>query len=89
MHKFLEQKQRALKIVENKINQIGNIDGNNLMFRSFYATAYTGNLMKNSKGFYTNALYGFVNMINKILDEEDFIKEQYLLDVSSKEKGDL
>ena len=46
------------------------IDGNNLMFRSFYATAYTGNLMKNSKGFYTNALYGFVNMINKILEEE-------------------
>lgn len=28
-------------------------------------------------------------MINKILDEEDFIKEKYLLDVSSKEKGDL
>jgi len=46
------------------------IDGNNLMFRSYYATAYTGNLMKNSKGFYTNALYGFVNMINKIIDEE-------------------
>ena len=45
------------------------IDGNNLMFRSYYATAYTGNLMKNSKGFYTNALYGFVSMINKIIDE--------------------
>ena len=28
-------------------------------------------------------------MINKILDQEDFIKEKYLLDVSSKEKGDL
>lgn len=26
-------------------------------------------------------------MINKILDKEDFIKEKYLLDVSSKEKG--
>ena len=45
------------------------IDGNNLMFRSYYATAYTGNLMKNSKGFYTNALFGFVIMINKIIDE--------------------
>lgn len=46
------------------------IDGNNLLFRSYYATAYTGNMMKNSKGFPTNALYGFVNMINKILKEE-------------------
>lgn len=46
------------------------IDGNNLMFRSYYATAYTGNLMKNSKGFPTNALFGFTHMINKILHEE-------------------
>lgn len=47
------------------------IDGNNLMFRSYYATAYTGNLMKNSKGVVTNALYGFANMINKIIKEEN------------------
>ena len=46
------------------------IDGNNLMFRSYYATAYTGNVMKNSKGFPTNALYGFVGMMNKIINEE-------------------
>ena len=46
------------------------VDGNNLLFRSYYATAYTGNLMKNSKGFPTNALFGFTHMINKILHEE-------------------
>lgn len=47
------------------------IDGNNLMFRSYYATAYTGNMMKNSKGLPTNALFGFVNMMNKIISEEN------------------
>lgn len=47
------------------------IDGNNLLFRSYYATAYSGNMMTNSKGFPTNALYGFINMINKILNEEN------------------
>ncbi|MBR1385198.1 MAG: DNA polymerase I [Bacilli bacterium] len=46
------------------------IDGNNILFRSYYATAYTGNTMKNSKGFPTNALYGLVNMMNKIIEEE-------------------
>ncbi len=46
------------------------VDGNNLLFRSYYATAYSGSLMKNSKGFPTNALYGFTNMINKIVEEE-------------------
>ncbi|MDD5888610.1 MAG: DNA polymerase I [bacterium] len=47
------------------------VDGNNLMFRSFYATAYQGVIMKNSKGFPTNALYGFINMMNKIIKEEE------------------
>ena len=51
------------------------IDGNNFMFRSYYATAYTGNVMKNSKGFPTNALYGFINMMNKIIQEE---KPEYM-----------
>lgn len=51
------------------------VDGNNLIFRSYYATAYTGNVMKNSKGFATNALYGFVNMMNKIIHEE---KPEYI-----------
>ena len=46
------------------------VDGNNLLYRSYFATAYSGNLMKNSKGFPTNALYGFINMINKIIVDE-------------------
>ena len=47
------------------------IDGNNLLFRSYFATAYTGNIMTNSKGFPTNALYGFTLMMNKIITEEN------------------
>ncbi len=47
------------------------VDGNNLLFRSYYATAYSGSLMRNSKSFPTNALYGFVNMIHKIINEEN------------------
>lgn len=52
------------------------VDGNNLLYRSYFATAYSGNLMKNSKGFPTNALYGFINMINKIIADE---KTEYMM----------
>ena len=52
------------------MNKIILVDGNNLLFRSFYATAYQGVIMKNSKGFPTNALYGFINMMHKIVEEE-------------------
>ncbi len=43
------------------------IDGNNLLFRSYYATAAMGNLMKNSQGVYTNAVYGFVSTMQAIM----------------------
>ncbi len=65
------------------------IDGNNLMFRSYYATAYSGNLMKNSKGFYTNALYGFVNMMNKIIDEEKPTHIAVAFDIGKNFRKDL
>ena len=65
------------------------IDGNNLMFRSYYATAYSGNLMKNSKGFYTNALYGFVNMMNKIIEEEEPTHIAVAFDIGKNFRKDL
>ena len=52
------------------------VDGNNLLFRSYYATAYSGNIMRNKDGFPTNGIYGFVNMINKIIAEE---KPEYMM----------
>ncbi|KUO68653.1 MAG: DNA polymerase I [Clostridia bacterium BRH_c25] len=47
------------------------IDGNSLMHRAFYALPK----LTNSKGFHTSVIYGFVNMINKILEE---YKPQYI-----------
>lgn len=52
------------------------VDGNNLLFRSYYATLYSGSVMRNKEGFPTNGVYGFVNMINKIIAEE---KPEYMM----------
>lgn len=47
------------------------IDGHSLFFRAYYATAYSSRgLMQNKDGLYTNALFAFVNMIEKILEED-------------------
>lgn len=43
------------------------IDGNSMLFRAYYATVY-GRMMKTSNGIPTNAVYGFITMINKALD---------------------
>lgn len=54
------------------MNRILLIDGNSLIFRAYYATSYTGNLMQTTTGLYTNAIYGFVNMMNKVMNEQDY-----------------
>ena len=46
------------------------VDGNSLMYRAYYATAFTGNLMQNSKGLYTNAIYSFVKMFEHLACQE-------------------
>ncbi|MFH0992883.1 MAG: DNA polymerase I [bacterium] len=46
------------------------IDGNNILFRSYYATAAMGNLMKNSQGVYTNAVFGFASTMQQLLKTE-------------------
>ena len=51
------------------------IDGNSVLFRAYYATSYN-NIMRTSKGVYTNAVYAFANMLNKALKE---ISPDYLV----------
>ena len=44
------------------------IDGNSLLFRAYFATAYPGmEIMRNQEGIPTNAIFAFSNMINKIV----------------------
>lgn len=48
------------------------IDGNSIVFRAYFATAYPGaTLMQTSKGEYTNALFAFINMFEKIISDDD------------------
>ena len=43
------------------------IDGNSLLFRAYYATSYTGNIMHTKDGVYTNAIFALSNMLNKVM----------------------
>lgn len=44
------------------------IDGNSLLFRAYYATAYSGNIMHTKDGVYTNAIFALSNMLNKVYE---------------------
>ena len=43
------------------------IDGNSLIFRAYYATAYSGVVMSTSCGVPTNAVYALANMLKSII----------------------
>lgn len=55
------------------------VDGNSLLFRAYYATSFTGTIMRRKDGFPTNAIFGFTNMMNKIIST---LKDGDLLFVS-------
>ena len=52
---------------ENK--KIVVIDGNSLLFRAYYATSYTGEIMRTKEGIPTNAIFAFSSMMNKIIND--------------------
>jgi DNA polymerase-1 len=45
------------------------VDGNSLLFRSYYSTAYTGNIMRTKDNIPINAIFAFHNLIKKIKSE--------------------
>jgi len=51
--------------VENKTPLVALVDGSNYIYRAFYGLP----LLTNSKGFPTNAIYGFTNMLLKLKRE--------------------
>lgn len=60
------------------------IDGNSLMFRAYFSTAYSGKLMQTKDGFVTNALHGFINMMNKVNKDFDYTHILVAFDTSKK-----
>ena len=60
------------------------VDGNSIVFRAYFATAYPGaTLMQTSKGEYTNALFAFINMFEQIVQDQD---DMILVAFDTKEK---
>ncbi len=57
---------------KNEIPLVALVDGSNYLYRAFYAIP----ALTNSKGFPTNAIYGFTNMLLKLLRE---LKPDYIV----------
>ena len=49
-------------------NKLVLIDGNSILNRAFYGVPD----LTNREGLHTNAIYGFLNILFKIIDEENF-----------------
>ena len=65
----------------NKQNRLILIDGSAYIFRAYYAIRQN---LSNSKGLPTNALYGFVNMLQKVVREEQPDYLAVVLDTGAK-----
>ena len=54
------------------MDKITIIDGNSLLFRAYFATAFAGTdkILRNKEGYPTNAMFGLANIITKVLNTE-------------------
>ncbi|MDR1616033.1 MAG: DNA polymerase I, partial [Syntrophomonadaceae bacterium] len=62
----MDIKEKGQKIQEPQENKIMLIDGNSLLFRAFYALP----LLNTKEGIYTNGVYGFMTMFNRVMKME-------------------
>ena len=65
-----------MKDEEISMKKVILVDGNNLLFRGYYATSHNDGFMRTKNGFPTNAIYSLVNMMNKVIAEE---KPEYIM----------
>lgn len=67
MNTIIIDNKRKLRGEEVAKGKFMLIDGNSLLFRAFYALP----LLHNSEGIYTNGVYGFLTMFNRIVAEQN------------------
>ncbi|AHI54088.1 DNA polymerase I [Spiroplasma sabaudiense Ar-1343] len=60
------------------------VDGNSLIFRAYFASAYTGNILKTKSGIPTNAVYSFINMLTSLLNQNDYFDVVVAFDMGKK-----
>ncbi|ATZ18273.1 DNA polymerase I [Mesoplasma melaleucae] len=60
------------------------VDGNSLLFRAYYASAYSGVILKTSNGIPTNAVYSFANMLTSLVSDRDYHDVKVAFDKSKK-----
>ena len=82
---MIEQKIRNL--IEEKINALGvNIDS--VIYEKESGNYFLRIVIDSEEGIDVDKCVEVTNLINPLLDEADLIKESYILDISSKERGE-
>lgn len=73
--------EKIKKVIEKPLSEIG------LKVSNIKYTKGNLNIILDGEDLSIDKIVEATKIINPILDKEDFIKEKYMLDVSSKEKG--
>ena len=82
----MEEKVR--KLIENEVNKLGiNIDS--ITYEKEGSNYFLRIVIDRNEIIDIDTCVEVTNVINPLLDNADFISDSYILDVSTKEKGDI
>lgn len=79
--------ENVRKLIEKEVNKLGiNID--EVIYEKEGGNYFLRIVIDRDEVIDIDTCVGVTNVINPLLDDADFIKDSYILDITTKEKGD-
>jgi len=79
--------EKVKEIIEQKVNELGvNIDS--IVYEKEGGNYFLRIVIDSDEGIDIDKCVEVTNLINPLLDEVDIIEDSYILDISSKERGE-
>ena len=79
--------ERVRNLIEEKVNELGvEVDG--IVYEKEGGNYFLRIVIDSNEGIDIDKCVEVTNLINPLLDEADLISDSYILDISSKERGE-
>ena len=82
---MIEEKVRNL--IEKEVNKLG-VDIDSIVYEKESGNYFLRIVIDSNEGIDVDKCVEVTNLINPLLDEADLISDSYILDISSKERGE-
>ena len=79
--------EQVRNLIEKKVNELG-VEVDSIVYEKESGNYFLRIVIDSNEGIDVDKCVEVTNLINPLLDEADLISDSYILDISSKERGE-